>query len=113
MMLSKELLSEVLKVKLFDCPNYGWYKETFRYCIEGQKVGDIVNQIDIYELVHKCREWVRNEGYYILRDTKGYINGVTTLVRADDANAWKYEDELEPESIFKATQWIFDNLKEK
>ena len=68
--------------------------------------------INVYELAHKCKEWIYNQEidisiqYHGLSDvTNGIIrvsihpNNQTLVVDSNDEN----------EAIFKACQWILDN----
>ena len=114
-MISKELLSEILKC-------------TVCYDIHDMSVSyvklDVVDKgtlkINIHELAHKCKEWALNQKCYITVDHKftkyAYVKW---YVKYDGYCRFGYKHEheyserfdapTEPEAIFKACQWILDN----
>ena len=109
-MISKELLSEVLgrdvdKVKgieantlIYGCAHYdGWYDE-----------------INIYELAHKCKELALSKNYEI--ESSLFIDGskkrigYSQVLREESPMLQKTAD-TEPEAIFKACEWIMEQTK--
>ena len=115
-MVNKELLSAVLGVNIKDVyklesnPNLG--KNDIPYSIRGY--GDI-EWINIYELAHKCKEWVISKGYDIL--SGGLEAGLhSCYIDYSDKrytlqmNPLHYEfADTEPEAIFATCQWTLDN----
>lgn len=119
MLISKELLSEVLGYKIWkilDC-NMG----TLRYCIypnKGDEPSEYMFPINIYELAHKCKEWAIENGFCVMSATFNADEDDIEENWIKDVNyAWAElhnEDKLfradtEPEAIFKACQWILEN----
>ena len=101
-MISKELLSEVLK------EDFSSNKIEFEQA-DGVDSSRIVIDnwltINIYELEHRCIEWAFNEGYaclvgvdicYVMR-LEGFNIDYFTQLSKDFSN------------VFKACQWILDN----
>lgn len=67
-----------------------------------------VSSMNIHELAHKCKEWAMKQGIVLEIMLKNYCQikiwyTEITIVEAD----------TEPEAIFKAAQWILDNVKDK
>jgi len=107
---SKELLREVLKKEVFNvacisadekdvCYNYTEYEDE----IFG-KIGE-AEQINIYELAYKCKEWaVKNDKYCIkTQQTEGWFS-IEILLGHSIVFCEGYT--TEPEAIFKACEWI-------
>ena len=72
------------------------------------------SSINIYELAHMCKEWAKDEGYFILSASDGYcvVEDTATftlqfsITRPEELKCLSYP---EPEAVFKACQWIYDN----
>jgi len=103
-MITKELLSEVLNLNIVD-----YYQELdyiyYQYYIEGTcyiKEEDI----NIYQLVFKYKEWAFNKGYHIfVYKVKDYLY---EFIITDNNNILmlSYEIPTEYEAIFKACKWL-------
>ena len=105
---SKELLSEVLgrdvdKVKdieantlIYGCVHSdGWYDE-----------------INIYELSHKCKEWAYNLKQEIIIKSYTVFNaGGCELIDKMGFSVYICDAKTEPEAIFKACEWIMEQIK--
>ena len=114
-MISKELLSEVLKETIREVykigSNSNFKQNTLLFKLYGS--GELCH-INIYELAHKCKEWAKSKGYY-LRAAQG-INYHDNLqwtcflnINMDDGAEYiDYWNSTEVEAIFKACQWILD-----
>lgn len=113
-MISKELLSEVLKnedtvlsVKPY-IKDDDFYKDVIMY--ECRK--DTYDVINIYKLAHKCKEWAVVKKYYNVASLLDY-SGHTCIIRQDPITflntELRFRGNTEPEAIFKACQWILDN----
>ena len=104
--ISKELLSEVLNLNITyieRCNNSIIYKIS---------VYDREEEINIYELAHKCKEWVLKQGYRIIIDCSKDIElGIRILKNGRDI--YSNENKSEQQAIFKACQWILDNKEIK
>ena len=122
-MISKELLSGVLKRDVYKVKDVE--SNTLIYgCVHSDGWYD---EINIYELAHKCKEWalsksilelvsaMTEEGAYcqidnIVPSTIEYdINQIDTSYRTV-FDSIIFDADTEPEAIFKACEWI---LKEK
>ncbi len=107
--ISKELLSEVLRIEVIQINNIS---EIYGIHYEVQTKDEIkLQNINIYELAHKCKLWALGNGYFI---ESGYdTNGAYCVNRGNSKifHAWDYEEDdwTESEAIFKACQWISDN----
>ena len=107
-MISKELLSEVLNLNITyieRCNNSIIYKIS---------VYDREEEVNIYELAHKCKEWAYSQGYII-------SSGLTPVLGVNkdgwaevfssstplDGKLHTFKQLSEPEAVFKACEWIF------
>ena len=141
-MISKELLSEVINIKIEDIIDLKMFGKDLKYyekcllksCCDGRLSNhkdSIYKSINIYELAHKCKEWAfefrfdnkpTNNRYY--RQRSGYEDkfnvekqkreklGYMTLTFGCLGHTKTFYADTEPEAIFKACQWILDNKKE-
>jgi hypothetical protein len=98
-MITKELLSEVLGFSIY----HFWLDGDYIVWRE-----DGMSEINIYELVHKCKEWANKNSYWA---TSGYDEKYYCLLKDMPDNQWFYGD-TEAEAIFKACQWILDKKGE-
>ena len=122
-MISKKILEAVLGYKVKLMPkntslNPRGVDIVYMLDINYPKASKIkVKSINLYELAHKCKEWVLDEGYWI---TIG-IGATTQLVLTSkgttilDSELYRIEDKdlTEHEAVFKACEWILkqkDNL---
>lgn len=77
------------------------------------------NAINIYELAHKCKEWAANlspnkhalSSYPRWGDIRNYkkTNGFYYICQHLVSGA-QFEAETEPEAIFKACEWLLNEL---
>jgi hypothetical protein len=99
-MISKELLSEVLKEPIQQVEiNYG--DIIYSYSCEA-------GRINIYEFAHKCKQWAKNHGYLLYSVPDLCIVKTFNLEHCVDFGL-----DTEIESIFRACQWILDNKETK
>ena len=108
-MISKELLSEVLGIQVLNI-DINESVVLIKHYVEIHQL----SKWNIYELVHKCKEWAINQGYqfeiYIQCNTLcdirlgkcGYGWDIITMLNMP-----------EKEAIFKVCQWILDNKDKK
>ena len=112
-MISKALLSEVLKERIIEVykigSNSNFKQNTLLFKLYGS--GELCH-INIYELAHKCKEWAKSKGFFIL---SGYDNTETpeAIINHIYSESGCYcdesfEAETEHQAIFKACQWILD-----
>ena len=105
-MISKELLSEVMDVKVFKCfVNNGIcsYHDEYFY-----------KDINIYELAHKCKEWASINSYALessvhMQPKRSSVAGCQIHWRYETEDLPYFEADTEPEAIFKACEWIMEN----
>ena len=128
-MISKELLSEVLhggRIIIKYLENMENCLEYISYCSINEMNGTKYNEnlpdnyyvvkadrwqeINIYELAHKCKEWAFNKGGIDITSGKRLgLDGWECLVFIGVIPCDCYEAETEPEAIFKACEWILEN----
>ena len=132
-MISKELLSIVLGltvVKVLELDGtILWYKGIVN--MNNQPYAKELS-INIYELAHKCKEWAfefrfdnkpTNNRYYMQRS--GYEDkfnvekqkreklGYMTLTFGCFGHTKTFYADTEPEAIFKASEWILEQVEKK
>jgi hypothetical protein len=120
--ISKELLSEVLGIKIrrvvnISSPNKVDYDGEIGF-----------DDISIYELAHRCKEWADKEAGYSLNihfdgmsinPNKNYQTSDYKIeVVKHGSNYYCYKSLLfdidnEPEAVFKACEWLLDNKDNK
>lgn len=108
--ISKELLSEVLKLNITyieRCNNSIIYKIS---------VYDREEEVNIYELAHKCKEWAFKYRYMIdsnisptFKEVNNGIVGTSLIYNLNNMESKRFQSDTELEAIFKACQWILDN----
>lgn len=115
-MTNEELLSEVLNLKI--CID-----DTHPYIQSNMLVYDVLdndeintNNINIYELAHKCKEWLLDNGYYIKispfkvelfeKDTNCFMRDFYSPIQSKSI---PYDIKRE----IQACQWILDNKETK
>lgn len=102
--ISKELLSEVLKVNV-----------TYTEKLIGNTLGfktnnvDFTHLINIYELAHKCKEWALTKGYVILEYPL-----IVHIYNENTKEKVHAEGDLTTIAFYtirviKSAQWILDN----
>lgn len=106
-MISNKLLSEIL----FDGKYILEVDEVVNEAtilVRDEDEDEISEFINIYELAHKCKEWAYK------RDT-ALISGMDYIDKSCFCNIWETDGikftvrgDTEPESIFKACQYILD-----
>jgi len=95
--ITKELLSEVLG-KTVSNPRFATSDIMLRY-----SYGTGFQEINIYELAHKCKEWAKENNIIVSS------NQYSVLV-TDNSNIRElFKAHTEPEAIFKACQWLLEN----
>jgi hypothetical protein len=77
------------------------YKNNDGY--ESKSIGTYIN---IYELAHKCKEWLKNN---VSNSFSGFDNGHRFFCHIENYNIQdRFYEDTEHEAIFKACQWILD-----
>ena len=118
-MISKELLSEVLKkssrgivsevYEFGSNPNFN--QDTVLFSVNGN--GDLLN-INIHILAHKCKEWgvaqqLKHNFHISVATHKGTEYSATIAYWSDQLKNESFRASSEPEAIFKACEWILNN----
>lgn len=111
MNISKELLSEVLDLKVFASISNDT-NELKCLFVDLDKSKEL--RINIYELAHKCKEWAYENDYYVYSIFTFAGEGFCYLTHENNISKRliTFEANTEPEAIFKACQWILENLKD-
>lgn len=107
MEISKELLSIILGEKAYDI------KYVSDNIISFYTDYDQYEEINIYELAHKCKEWANKQGckkvysgiYESTDQGSLYICIISSLEANHTLDFW---ENTEQEAIFKASQYILD-----
>ena len=103
MILSKQLLSEVLGIEVSEID----IKENLvYYFVDNEHLDDEWESINIYELAHKkCKEWAlaRHIRLWSIIDDNN-----SAICRIHSREKEEFYADSEPEAIFKACQWIYD-----
>ena len=104
-MISKELLSEVLKLKVNLVEVDAYRNRIFYYC---NQFGRITGEINTFELAYLCKEWAWNT--HKLSIISGFsISGnriANIMVKRMSLCQHHYKAETEHEAIFQACEWI-------
>jgi len=119
-MVSKELLSEVFGVDIKDDPKIGFAYDDYNGVeLEWQEVRFNFISYPLDYVANKCKEWALKHNYGIASSTDGYvdsvINGFSGIYVMQNPNEIlnEFQADTEPEAIFKACQWILDNINKK
>ena len=104
-LISKELLSEVLGFKvtsIYVAPNLNFIEAQSEY---------IDKRINIHELEHKCKEWLKKSGTVIT--VVNHLDCVSCWLSFNDHEkpTGQFVSETEFKAVAKACQWKLDNKK--
>lgn len=70
--------------------------------------------INIYELSHKCKSYVvKNSGWTLQSYTNERGAGICRVKVGDGQEINKFIDASEVDAVFKATEWVIQELKNK
>ena len=115
-MISKELLTAIRK------DEHKVLNTDFNYIEEDNKIGYFLDNrhwyfINIYELAHKCKEWARDNEFFLrsFYDYEGAFCYISAPVWANKIDIIKtgFCSDTEPEAIFRASEWILEQVEEK
>jgi len=116
-MITKELLNEILDLRLSDyfCDGVEtkcniWVDNTGKtkyICWSGIPDGEI----DVVTFAHMCKEKVYKKGYTILSCCQGSDSYaiVEKLEQSDDFESYKCTADTEAEAVIKATEWVYNH----
>lgn len=109
-MISKELLSEVLEIKVFaEIREDDDIRNNILVYWEFDGYGNECRNINIYELAFKCKKWAYSNSNEIISYTEGAEIYQTQL----DEKIKTFYGDTEEEAIFKACEWILKNKEQK
>lgn len=122
-MISKELLSEVINIKIEDIIDLKIFGKDLKYyekclygfCCDGRlskHKDSICKHINIYELAHKCKEWSLEHDCELLSCIRSKDRAICDIYSDKYNCKFTHYADTEIEAIFKACQWILDNKKE-
>lgn len=105
-MISKELLSEILNIRVYEAIKA---EENFIYFCIGLP---LLQKINIYELSNKCKEWAYNKGYpFNVLYRYDYRDRCEPKYDIDLYNHRKsFRDDIEHKAIFRACEWILKDM---
>ncbi len=109
---SKELLSEVLKIN----NKVSWYFEIKDNTLFYDGDYNLNGSINIHELAHKCKEWAIGNNWRIDSSISIDLLGQAIVYHITERlipSKWIYNQDTEPDAIFKATSYIIEQLKQK
>ena len=103
-MISKELLSGVLKVDL------GWIKN-YPPKFEGNLIILDDRNLTIETVSHKCKEFALIKGYKLLSAITFNGEGMCTTLHKLRGNRKTFIAKTEYDAVIKATQFVYDNTR--
>lgn len=107
-MISKELLKLVLPYPQNEFVDF--IKVNDEFIKYGARVQD---QISVYELAHKCKEWAVVNKYFNIATLLDY-SGYTCIIRQDPMTflntELRFKAKTEPEAVFQACEWILKEI---
>lgn len=110
-MISKELLSKVLSEEVIEIDElkFGstiYFIKMIRNADFGHSKMDakVRSEINVYELMHKCKKWANRK---LIKIDSSYLGLVDIYY---DGKSKGFVADTEPESVFKATEWIESTL---
>lgn len=116
MEISKELFEKVMGIKLGNEHNTGqelMFMKTVVYYTDiskKYKLGDIIDNLNIHELAHKCKEWAYKQGYSIVDGIDTIGNKICYIMKCTGfAVDYYYEQTINYVDVFQACQWILEN----
>ena len=104
MAISKELYEAVT----------GYRDDLIDIAICGKTIGYPGHNVNIYELMHMCKEWAWNNGYELASFKANHSGSWFCTIRIIDiiTNKITFITSTEPEAVFKTCQWVLDNKDE-
>jgi len=127
-MISNELLGKVLEIEVNDIDYSDYIKDTVYFTTHSRGINNEEDNINIYELAHKCKEWAYRSSYDKSPTIESYLNSIDSVhsgnkatacvhfygVHTDGSTLQKvFNAPTEPEAIFKACEWILQQTNQK
>ena len=106
-MISKELLSEVLKINVIsvEIEDNGIHICAYRDGVHTEFT------CNIYELAHKCKSWALDKNQSLTSWAFKTDNAFCEIGSREDSDYSFFEANTEQEAIFKACEWILKGMK--
>jgi len=110
-MISKKLLSEVLGEKLsVFFPGYLTFNAAGDYLqYQPANASDGAKCVNIYKLMYLCKQWALSKGFVI--ESAHFKESYAVVKEFPSGIEEKFYAETEPQAVFKATEWIFEQIK--
>jgi len=110
MLISKELLSEVLgeKVHYLEQSQIG-----AEYLAIHLNDGSSKKEINVFELAHKVKSWCYDKGYPLTLFMANNIVHTRIYLKDDNEKRFYSPEYDEPDGVFQAGQWILDKKDSK
>lgn len=103
-----ELLSKVLEIDITHCSLCKGDADLFFVDKDGGSLHYI------YELSHKCKSYVvKNSGWTLQSYTNERGAGICRVKVGDGQEINKFIDTSEVNAVFKATEWVYNEIKKK
>ena len=112
--ISKELLSEVLKLEVVKHSLFNKSNNSFNitYMQSEDSLKSSWMPINIYEFAFKCKEWAFKNKYKIQSQINASNKGHSHITKKnDDCWAKGFFENTEIEAIIKACEWILEQNK--
>lgn len=110
-MISKELLKEILGIEILSCKSVR-QSSIIRYKFDANgETRD--SSINIYELSYLCKKWAYTKNYLIdscFNEPRSEVH-IHWMSKLNKMTAFSADSE--PQSVFKACEWILDSLRRK
>ena len=122
-MISKDLATEILGYKVTQEPQKYGNEISFHYMFT--KDTELHQSINIHELAYKCKEWAYKQEYSLSSGHRfeanewfcDYETSEEYSIRAEEyysnIDAEYKMANTEPEAIFKACEWILEDIDDK
>ena len=110
--ISKELLSEVLKLEVVKHSLFNKSNNSFNitYMQSEDSLKSSWMPINIYEFAFKCKEWALTKGYFIYSTNE--LSFIKTF-SLETIETFSNGKDTEIECILKACEWILENKDNK
>lgn len=123
-MISEELLSAVLGELVVENGDVAYYVTDYvddMHCVWYRNANGRYRVINIYELAHKCKEWLLRNNYVVssglAKAPDGSVEFDCLIEHFDTYYAHNSGDcykqflaTSEPEAVFKACEWVYQQL---
>lgn len=108
-MISKKMIREVLPlVTCTDSTEINMLTDDRTVVIINEKLNDTIN---IYELAYKCKEWSKTKGYHVFSTLVVNSDEGISIINFGSDNEREFLAISESESIFKACEWILQEIE--